>query len=128
MSAALASSLLVSACGSSVPRPPRVQVVQTDYVPVTAAPRVVRVEIVPEIPRPDAVWVDGSWQWVSGEWAWHPGGWVVPPPGARYASWVLVRRHADGQLFFAPSKWVDAAGRTIPEPPVVAVARTRPDE
>jgi hypothetical protein len=38
---------------------------------------------------------------------------MIPPPGARYARWTVVRRSEDGQLFFAPSSWKDAAGQTI---------------
>lgn len=57
--------------------------------------------------------MDGSWEWVGNRYGWRYGQWVVPPPNARHARWVVVRREADGQLFFAPSDWKDASGRRI---------------
>jgi hypothetical protein len=57
--------------------------------------------------------MDGTWQWRGGRYAWKGGAWVIPPPGARYARWALVRRSSDGHLFFASSRWKDAAGRTL---------------
>lgn len=111
----LASSI-VGCSGGSVPRPPRTQVSAADYVAVPFAPRLPRVEVVPPRPNDDAVWVDGSWSWEGSRYRWRRGAWVIPPPGARYARWVVVRR-TDGQLFFAPSSWKDEKGNTVPAPP-----------
>ena len=97
----------------------------SDYVEVPFAPRTPTVEVVPERPSRAAVWVDGSWDWNGDRFRWITGAWVTPPPGARRAPWVLVRREADGQLFFAPALWKDAGGRTIPDPAPVLRARTR---
>lgn len=97
----------------------------SDYVEVPFAPRTPTVEVVPERPSRAAVWVDGSWDWNGDRFRWITGAWVTPPPGARRAPWVLVRREADGQLFFAPALWKDAGGRTIPDPTPVLRARTR---
>ncbi|HEX3346131.1 MAG TPA: hypothetical protein VHS09_16220, partial [Polyangiaceae bacterium] len=59
-----------------------------------------------------AVWVDGEWVWRRGRWAWLIGRWVAPPPGARFSAWVFVRG-ADGRLWLAPGRWLDAAGAPL---------------
>lgn len=89
-------------------------------------PRPPPVEIVP--PRPaveGAVWADGGWVWTGDRYQWEAGAWVVLPRGARRTRWALVRRSADGQLFFAPSRWRDAKGASIPTPEPLARAVTR---
>jgi hypothetical protein len=94
-------------------------------VAVPSAPRPPPVEVVPAQPRGDAVWVDGTWEWGGNDrYRWVPGAWVVPPPGAKHARWVTVRRD-DGQLFFAASSWKDATGATVPEPAPLVRARSR---
>jgi hypothetical protein len=119
--------LACAACGAAaVPTPERTQVVAEDYVAVPFAPRPPPVEIVPAQPRKDAVWVDGTWEWGSDRYRWIPGAWVLPPPGAKHARWVTVRRE-DGQLFFAPSSWKDAqgTGAALPDPTPLVRARSR---
>jgi hypothetical protein len=101
------------ACSGSLPRPPPAPIAPSDYVPVPFAPREPPLEFVPPSPVKDAVWVDGSWEWTGDRYVWRFGSWVVPPPGARRAHWVLVRRAEDGQLFFAPSSWKDERGDRI---------------
>lgn len=77
--------------------------------------------------------MDGSWEWGGGRYTWRYGSWVIPPPNARYAPWVLVRRAEDGQLFFAPSDWKDEGGHSIADRAFetalgpAARARARPD-
>ncbi len=113
----IAATLLVAGCGAgcggSLPRPPRVRAATTDYVAVTFPPRTPPVEVVPPRPAKGAVWIDGSWEWAGNRYGWRFGTWTVPPRGVRRADWVLVRRPADGQLFFAPSTWKDASGATV---------------
>ena len=71
------------------------------------------------------VWADGAWEWEGERYRWVAGGWISPPEGARRARWVIVRRD-DGQLFFAPTRWRDAAGKAIPTPePIVAAGGER---
>jgi hypothetical protein len=114
----------MAACsGGSVPRPPQTQVNEKDYVAVPFAPRPPRVEIVPPRPHGDALWVDGSWAWQGDRYRWEPGAWVVAPEGGRLARWVVVRRTADGQLFFAPTTWKNAKGEPLPAPAPLARAR-----
>lgn len=113
------------ACGGGLPRPPVADVRASDYLEVPFAPRTPPVEIVPERPSKDAVWVDGAWEWTVDRYRWSGGAWVVPPAGARRSRWALVRRSVDGQLFFAPAVWRDAGGRALPEPTPVLPARTR---
>jgi hypothetical protein len=107
------SALFAASCGGSLPRPPLTPIDAADYVAVPFAPRVPPVEFIPPAPSKDAVWVDGSWEWAGSQYGWRYGSWVVPPVGARYAPWTVVRREADGQLFFAPSSWKDASGKTL---------------
>ena len=111
-----------------MPHPASVQVRAEDYVAVPFTPRVPPVEIVPARPAAagDLVWADGGWEWDGERYRWDPGAWVAAPPGGKRARWVVVRREADGQLFFAPSSWRDAANKTIDAPPPLARASTRP--
>ncbi|HVJ94841.1 MAG TPA: hypothetical protein VM580_33890, partial [Labilithrix sp.] len=83
---------------------------QVPYPPPPA-----RVETVPPMPRPDALWVDGEWLWQARRWAWKQGRWVVPAPGARFAPWTTVR-DAAGTLYFASGRWRDPWGQELPEP------------
>ncbi|MBX3232855.1 MAG: YXWGXW repeat-containing protein [Labilithrix sp.] len=105
--------LLGSGCGPSIPLPPQAPVDPADYVAVSSSPRPPPVEFLPAQPRGDAVWVDGTWEWSGQRYGWRAGTWTVPPKGLRRARWVIVRRKEDGQLFFAPSVWKDAAGRKV---------------
>jgi surface antigen len=116
--------LLTTACSGSLPRPDRVQVKTGDYVAVQRAPREVPVEVVPPQPQKGAVWLDGTWEVSQDRFRWKAGAWVIPPPGAKYARWVLIRRNGDGQLFFAPSYWTNNAGK-LPDPPPLLRAKTR---
>lgn len=122
-------ALLIAACGApTVPRPAQVQVVAADYVAVPFVPQPPPVELVPARPAVPAgapVWADGGWQWNGERFRWDPGAWVVVPTGAKRARWVVVRRELDGQLFFAPSSWRDAAGKAIEAPKPLARAVTR---
>jgi hypothetical protein len=116
-------ALALVACSSPVPGPrytqqPTSALVEVDYPPPPA-----RVEFVPERPQRDAVWVRGEWLWDGRRWLWKPGAWIVPPEGAAYAKWVLVRR-ADGRLFFAPGRWRNAAGQEVLAPEPVGMARS----
>lgn len=110
-----------------MPHPVHVQVRAEDYVPVPYEPRPPPVEILP--PRPekgDVVWADGGWDWSGERYRWEPGAWVAPAKGMVRTRWVIVRRPLDGQLFFAPSTWRDASGRTVDPPAALARAVTRP--
>lgn len=116
------------ACGApSVPHPVHVQVRAEDYVAVPFEPQPPPVELLPETPAAsgNVVWADGGWEWGGDRYRWVPGAWVVPPAGVVRARWVIVRRAVDGQLFFAPSTWRDASGRTIEGPKPLARASTR---
>lgn len=127
---ALASLVsLVSACASSLPTP----VLGTHppgcaaFVEVPHPPPPARVEMIPERPRDDAVWVDGEWVWRGRRWEWDPGGWVIPPEGGVFAPWVLVRRD-DGSLYHARSRWFDREGKPLRRPPRIEPGQTEPVE
>lgn len=125
--------LVLCDCSSSLPHPEWAQVDASDYVEVASSPRPAPVEFVPQRPRSDALWVDGSWEYVGERYVWKSGTWAIVPRGLRRARWLLVRRKEDGQLFFAPSTWKDAAGKTVDDAAFIeglgpqAKARTRLD-
>lgn len=80
-----------------------------------------RVELVPPRPHRDAVWIDGVWNWTDRRWVWTKGSWVIPPPGATYWPWSVVRA-PDAKLQFAPATWRNAQGNVIGPPPALATA------
>ena len=57
----------------------------------------------------------------SGRWLWTRGRWVVPPRGARYSPWTIVRAK-DGTLWEAPGTWRDGHGDPIAPPVALAEA------
>src|SRR5208283_2498866 len=73
----------------------------------------------PNRPANDTVWIDGEWVWQRPRWAWRSGRWVVPPKGARFSPWVMVRAE-DGAIYCAPGTWRDAEGREIADPQALA--------
>lgn len=109
-------SLVLAACGSSLPTP----VTGTHppgcaaFVEVPYPPPPARVEMIPEKPREGAVWVDGEWAWRGKRWSWEKGGWAMPPEGF-YAPWVLVRRE-DGSLYHVRGRWFDQEGKPLARP------------
>jgi hypothetical protein len=127
----LVATTLVAAlsCEHALPGPPRTSQATSAYVEVPFAPPPGRVEFVPNQPLEGAVWIDGEWTWepVGRRWAWKYGRWVVPPNGARYARWSLVRA-SDGTLFYAPGAWCDPQGREVVAPPALALAGTSEED
>jgi hypothetical protein len=51
------------------------------------APPELRVEIRPEPPHPNAIWIDGHWRWYNRHYDWVPGYWERHPKG----EWVPGR-------------------------------------
>ncbi|MDP9034430.1 MAG: hypothetical protein M3O50_06455, partial [Myxococcota bacterium] len=119
MRASLAGAL---ACGGSLPVPPYARQSESALTPVGYPPPPARVEFLPARPSKQSVWVDGEWAWRGRRWSWRPGRWVVPPEGARFSPWVLVRGE-DGALYFASGAWRDAKGGALREPAALAVAK-----
>lgn len=121
--AIVAVAILTMACGSSLPEPDYApQPADAAFETVAFSPPPARVEIVPPPPRDGLVWLDGEWSWDGSRWAWEPGRWVVPPSGAGFARWAVVRRR-DGALLVAPGTWRNAQGAELAPPPALAVAR-----
>jgi len=135
LTAVAALAVFAAGCGGGLPRPRPAPILVEEYVAVPFPPRPPPVEIVPPKPEHDPkrpnergriVWADGGWELSNGRYQWEAGAWVALPEGARRSRWALVRRAADGQLFFAPSRWRDASGRTIPAPtPLARAVRER---
>jgi hypothetical protein len=125
LSAALLALALLARCGRSLPQPrmgPH-PVGATDYVEVPYPPPPARVEIVPPMPAPTAVWVDGEWAYRGKRWVWESGGWVQPPENGYFAPW-FTKRLATGKLYFAPGRWHGPGGEPLPKPPILAPAET----
>jgi|CZKU01.1.fsa_nt_gi hypothetical protein len=120
--AAAALVLLVFACAGRLPRPVYVAQPTSALAEVGYPPPPARVELVPKQPSSDAVWIDGEWQWQGRRWAWRIGRWVVPPEGAKFSPWMMVRG-ADGVVFYAEGTWRDASHHDIAEPAPLATGR-----
>jgi hypothetical protein len=122
--AALGLLSVALACGGAqveaTRRPPAV----LDFILVPRPPPVVPIEVQPAQPVSDAVWVEGQWLWAGDHWDWKQGGWVVPPHGATLSVWAYSYQ-ADGRVRFWPPTWLDAEGRPIPEPKMLASAQRR---
>jgi hypothetical protein len=107
-------------CGHArLPRPPYVGQPTRALVEVSYPPPPARVELVPESPQSDAVWIDGEWSWRRRGWAWRSGRWVTVPAGAAFSPWTSVR-NGDGTLYFAPGAWRNAKGEDVVAPKALA--------
>jgi hypothetical protein len=115
------------ACSSRLPHPSYAPHPTSALAEVPFPPPPARPEVVPDMPKDDAVWIDGEWSWRGRRWAWRAGRWVEPPAGATFSPWTSVRR-GDGVLFFAPGAWRDAKGETLEAPKPLAVAGTTSGE
>lgn len=119
----IAGSML--ACGAArLPAPSYAQQPTAALGRVAFPPPPARVEFIPAVPNDRAVWIDGEWTWQGRRWAWKPGRWVDPPSDATYSPWATARDQL-GELYFAEGKWRDDAGKDLPDPTPLAVARTR---
>lgn len=104
--AGAALALSAAACGHSLARPPSAPQPREGWqrVPYPAPP--VLVQGLGPAPKDESlVWVDGHWEWDVRAWQWKAGAWVRPAPGARYA-YPAYARLADGELIYAPGRWV----------------------
>jgi hypothetical protein len=72
---------------AEVAAPPPAQVVAAPppQQTVVVQPPPPRVEVVPVVPGPGYVWVNGYWSW-NGAWIWVPGRYTFPP--RPHALWV----------------------------------------
>jgi hypothetical protein len=105
-----------ASCSLQIRHPPYVAQPQSALQEVDESPPPARVEILPPVPSPQAVWVDGEWMWRRERWAWLPGRWVDLPPGIAFSPWVFLRG-PDGRLWYAPGVWRDISLRTPVDPP-----------
>jgi hypothetical protein len=122
-----AAAALIAGCGTSLRAPPLTQQPPKLYAPVPYPPPAAFVELVPEAPDDDVVWIDGSWVWLGVRYVWRRGGWVKPPAGARYAQWKIAYR-TDGTIWFASGAWLDADNRKLTDPEMVLPAGTPANE
>ena len=113
--------MLATGCASSLRAPPYAAQPTRALAEVPYPPPPARVERVPAAPSRNATWVDGEWSWRGRRWLWIRGRWVVPPRGARFSPWTLVRAK-DGTLWEAPGTWRDAKGAALDPPPALAEA------
>lgn len=114
-------------CDKDLPRPRYVQQKFSALAPVGYPLPPARVEFIPQMPRADAVWLDGEWTWSGSKWGWKSGRWVVAPIGASFAPWTTVRDE-QGIVYFASGAWQDAKGRTLPDPMPLAMGAALPGD
>jgi hypothetical protein len=122
---AVAIMLFGCAGTPTLPRPALAPQPQDAFHQVPYPAPAALVEVVPEPPSPDAVWIDGSWVWRVRHYVWERGGWVIPPKNAFYAPWD-ARYLADGTLTYAPALWRDARGNAVHPPRIVVPANPPP--
>ena len=91
-----------------------------EEVPYPAPPPLV--EVIPDRPVKNAVWVDGEWRYSARQWRWTRGEWVVAPTDLAFSPPVAVRS-ADGTLYYAPGIWRDSKGVAVDDPDPLARAR-----
>ena len=120
-------SLASAGCSSALPLPLAAEHPERAYVEVPYPPPAALVEVVPESPADDAVWVDGHWVWRGRYYVWQRGGWLKPPEQLAYATWQTYLSK-DGRLLFAAGTWYDSERRPRPAPDLLVVARTPPNE
>ena len=125
--AATLGVLVLQGCSNSLPGPPVAVHPGRAFVEVPYPAPAALVEVVPERPAGDAVWVDGHWVWRGRYYVWFRGGWLLAPENASYATWQ-TRLKKDGRLLFAPGAWYDENHRSIAPPEPVVMARTPPNQ
>jgi hypothetical protein len=122
------ASCVLGACAASLPVPAQAIHPATAFIEVPYPPPAALVEVVPDQPEDsDTVWVDGHWVWRGRYYVWQRGGWLHPPENGAYASWQ-AHLAQDGRMLFAPGTWYDAAQRPLPNPELLRVARTPPNQ
>src|SRR5512138_3364589 len=95
-------SVLTVSCASHQLAPTQLTLPPEPRMVIPREPPPGRVELVPAQPRRDAVWIDGVWNWVDRRWVWTKGSWVIPPAGATYSTWQVLRA-TDALLYFSPA-------------------------
>ena len=115
--------LAVDGCGSSLPMAPSIAQPANAFIDVPFPPPPPRVEFVPPQPKSGASWIDGAWTREGTRWRWKRGGWYDVPPGVFYSQWETLRPDGTRLLFAAPA-WRDAKGNVVPDPPLLARAKT----
>jgi hypothetical protein len=120
------SFVILAGCAASQPTPELGTHPRSDFTIVDYPPPAALVEVVPEAPSPEAVWVDGQWRWRGRYWVWRRGGWVNPR-GLVYAPPEL-RYRKNGRMLYSESTWRDAAGRRVDDPPFLLPAAVPPTE
>jgi hypothetical protein len=101
--------------GRTVPHPRYMSHPTSALREVPYPPPPARVEVVPDQPTDEAVWIDGEWTWQGRRWAWKKGRWVTPRQDVFFAPWTSTR-NADGTLFVAEGAWRDASGAEVASP------------
>jgi hypothetical protein len=121
-STARMSLIVLFACGGDLPEPAYVGQPTDALAPVEYPPPPARAEFVPKRPPGGPVWIDGEWVWQGRRWAWRTGRWVVPPVGARFSPWTMVRSD-DGTIYYAGGVWRDDQNRKVADPVAMASAK-----
>lgn len=121
------SNLLLGACASVLPGPPRITHPQSAYEEVPYPPPAALVEVVPPSPASLSVWLDGDWRWQGKFYLWRRGGWVDVPSGSYFADWQSYYT-GEGRLMFARSAWYTLDRTRIRGPKIRSAASSLPSE
>jgi hypothetical protein len=121
-------TLLVAACGGSLPVPQQVAPSADAFFEVPYPPPPALSELVPQRPKgKNMVFQDGGWTWRGRYYVWERGGWVAPDPSARFCPWAF-QYLPDGRALFSRSHWVDTNGHYLRPPGIIVPAVTPPNE
>jgi hypothetical protein len=121
--ASILAGIVMSSCSSRLPTPPLVAQTTDALVRVEYPPPPAHVEAIPDPPRDSrAVWIDGEWSWRRGTWLWTRGRWILPPAGARFSPWTIVRGE-DGVLWYARGSWRNERGEEVAPPKPLVVGQ-----
>jgi hypothetical protein len=124
MATSLAITGVMVACAAPrLPAPPYVGQPTEALQQAAYPPPPARVELIPDPPKPEAVWVDGEWTWQGRRYAWKRGRWLVAPTNARFSPWTATRDKS-GLFYIAEGKWRDPQGRELPDPPPLVLGKT----
>jgi hypothetical protein len=125
-----ALAMALSTCGGQLAAPPTGPHRAGAHNPaiiVAFPPPPAKVECIPEQPREQCVWLDGSWRWTPRRWQWLEGAWLVPPANcyyaAAYSQWLRSGPISGGkqrdQLYYFRGAWYpERAGATCSAPTI----------
>lgn len=118
----LALVVVLVCCAGDLPHPPYTSQTADAWASAAFPPPPARGEYVPRRPARGTVWIDGEWLLHEREWSWKVGRWIMPPPGAAFALWAVVRDR-EGSVRVASGRWLLPDGGEVAEPEPLSEGR-----